>query len=395
MIKSAAEHATVKEEKAARAALILTPERQQPIDPKGPQLMEIDALADANDWASASHMRTLVLMAATVIGAYFCYQMAVPFLPAITGAFALAVLFSPMQAWLELKVKNANLAAAVSVLAIALIVVVPATFVMQHLVLQAADGAQMIQEKVESGEWRRNLAAQPTLAPLAEKIESELGLPVAIKAFNDWITASAGAVVKGSLMQMLGLTLMFYLLFFFLRDRRLALHSTRALLPMAPREMSALFQRVSDTIYATIYGTLAVAAVQGVLGGFMLWCLGVQSALLWGLVMALLAVVPVLGAFVVWIPVAIFLALDGNWGKALVLSAWGIFVVGTIDNLLRPMLVGNRLKLHTVLVFLSVVGGLALFGASGLILGPVILTITILLLEIWSARSAKKTNETL
>lgn len=389
MIKPAPEPARVEIGNVAREAPNSALAHQQASTATSQLISEHDARVEANDWASASHMRTLVLMAATVIGAYFCYRMAAPFLPAITGAFALAVLFSPMQAWLEQKLKNASLAAGVSVLAIALIVVVPATFVVQQLVIQAADGAQVVQAKVESGEWRRNLAAQPTLAPIVEKIESELDLTGAIKSFTNWLTSSVGAVVKGSLLQVIGLTLMFYLLFFFLRDRRTALRATRALLPMAASEMNALFQRVSDTIYATIYGTLAVAGVQGVLGGFMLWCLGVQAALLWGLVMAILAVVPVLGAFIVWIPIAIFLALEGSLGKALILSLWGIFVVGTIDNLLRPMLVGNRLKLHTVLAFLSVVGGLSLFGASGLILGPVILTITILLLEIWSTRSSK------
>jgi predicted PurR-regulated permease PerM len=125
------------------------------------------------------------------------------------------------------------------------------------------------------------------------------------------------------------------------------------------------------------------------LGGLMFWWLGLQAAFLWGLVMALLAVVPVLGAFVVWIPAALFLALEGSWGKALILTLWGLLVVGTVDNLLRPVLVGNRLKLHTVLAFLSVVGGLLVFGASGLILGPVLLTVTMVLLEVWSVRVAK------
>jgi predicted PurR-regulated permease PerM len=105
----------------------------------------------------------------------------------------------------------------------------------------------------------------------------------------------------------------------------------------------------------------------------------------------LLAVVPVLGAFVVWIPAALFLAMEGSWDKALALTLWGMFVVGTIDNLLRPVLVGNRLKLHTVLAFISVVGGLMLFGSSGIILGPITLTITLVLLEIWGGHTAVKT----
>ena len=105
--------------------------------------------------------------------------------------------------------------------------------------------------------------------------------------------------------------------------------------------------------------------------------------------MALLAVVPVLGAFVVWLPAAVFLALEGNWGEALILTAWGMFVVGTIDNLIRPVLVGNRLKLHTVLAFMSVVGGLILFGPAGLIVGPVSLTVTMELLAVWHSRYAR------
>lgn len=104
--------------------------------------------------------------------------------------------------------------------------------------------------------------------------------------------------------------------------------------------------------------------------------------------MGLLSIVPVLGAFIVWLPAAVFLALDGSWLKAAILGVWGIVVViGGIHNMLYPMLVGNRLKLHTVPAFISVVGGLLLFGAYGLILGPLVVTITFLLVEIWSIRS--------
>jgi predicted PurR-regulated permease PerM len=194
--------------------------------------------------------------------------------------------------------------------------------------------------------------------------------------------------VKGSVLQAIGFFLTFYLLFFFLRDRRVALQLLRSLSPLSEAEMNRLFGRVGDTIYAIIYGTLAVSAVQGLLGGLMFWWLGLPAPLLWGVVMALLAVVPVLGAFVVWIPAAIFLAMEGSWEKALILAVWGAAVVGTIDNVLRPILVGQRLKLHTVLAFISVVGGLILFGPAGLILGPVALTVTMALLEVWRRRTA-------
>ena len=128
--------------------------------------------------------------------------------------------------------------------------------------------------------------------------------------------------------------------------------------------------------------------MQGVLGGLIFWWLGLPAPILWGAVMALLAIVPVLGAFVVWLPVAIFLAASGQWGQAVILALWGTVVVGLIDNLLYPILVGKRLRLRTVPVFFAIVGGLAVFGAAGVILGPVILALTDAILEIWRRRTA-------
>ncbi len=178
------------------------------------------------------------------------------------------------------------------------------------------------------------------------------------------------------------------MLFYLFRDRREALGTLRSLVPLSKVETDRVLARMSDTIHATVFGTLVVAAVQGALGGLMFWWLGLPAPILWGAVMALLAVVPVLGAFVIWVPAAIFLAASGQWGKAAILAAWGGVVIAMVDNLLYPILVGNRLRLHTVPVFFSIVGGLAIFGASGLIIGPVILALTDAILEIWRRRTA-------
>ncbi len=347
-----------------------------------------EAAPAESDWASQSHLRTLVLMSATGFGIYLCCLLAAPFLPALVGALALAVIFTPLQRWLESKLQSANLAAFVSVFVIALIVVAPATVVAQRLVVQAANGARFIETKVESGEWRRAIEGQPLLAPFALPIEEQMNLPGAAKTLATWLSATAGSIVTGSVFQAVSFCLVFYLLFFFLRDRRAALHSIRSLSPLSKSEMEMLFDRVGGTIHATVYGTLAVSCIQGFLGGLMFWWVGLPAPLLWGVVMGLLAVVPVLGAFVIWIPAALFLVIEGSWGKALILTAWGVVVVGTIDNLLLPVLVGNRLKLHTVLAFLSVVGGLMVFGPAGLILGPMALTITTVLLEIGTKQRA-------
>lgn len=344
-----------------------------------------------NDWESRKHIRTLLLMFITACGIALCYGMVAPFLPALAWALALAVLFSPLQRRLEILIKHPGLAALLSIALIGLIVVVPGSFVAQQLVVQVAKGAQRIQIETQSGDWQRLIEAQPRLVPLVAWVEQRVDLPGVVETLTSKLTAAAGPFVRGSAYQLIGFCLTFYLLFFFLRDRRAALAALRDLSPLADLEMDRLLLRVDDTILATVYGTLAVAAVQGLLGGLMFWWLDLPAPLLWGLVMSLLAVVPVLGAFVVWMPAAVFLVLEGSPGKALILIAWGMLVVGTIDNLLRPILVGNRLKLHTVLAFISLVGGLILFGAAGLIVGPVILTVTTVLLEIWSARTATRT----
>jgi len=348
---------------------------------------KIESLIE-QDWGSRNHVQTLVLMMATVLGIYLCYRMAVPFLSVLAWALTLAVLFIPMQRWLESKLNHSGLAAIVSILLIGLIVIVPAIFVGEQLILQVLKGSQLIETKVASGEWRHTLEAQPQLAPILSKVERYIDLSGTLKTFTAWLGATAGAIVKGSVFQVLGLCLVLYVLFFFLRDRQLALKSMMHLSPLSQAEMERLFVRVGDTIHATVYGTFAIAVVQGFLGGLMFWWLGLPAPLLWGLVMSLLAIIPMLGSSIIWAPAALFLALEGNWADALMLTVWGLLIISTIDNLLRPIFVGNRLNMHTILAFLSVLGGLILFGAAGIILGPVTLTITIALLEIWFNRNA-------
>jgi predicted PurR-regulated permease PerM len=301
---------------------------------------------------------------------------------------ALAVLFDPMQRWLEAKVKRPTLAAALCVLVIALVVVVPATFVLDRIIREAADGAESVKTLVVSGAWRQTFEAHPRLASIGRWVEQQFDLPGTAQSAAAWLTGTATAFLRGSLLQLVGLVLTFYVLFYLLRDRAAILEAMRALSPLPKADMDRLFSDVFDTVHATVYGTLAVAAVQGALGGLMFWWLGLPEPLLWGVVMGLLAVVPVLGAFIVWVPAALFLGLEGSVGKALLLTLWGAVVVGGIDNLLYPILVGKRLKLHSVVAFVSIVGGLLVLGPSGLILGPVIFTATRVLLEIWSRRNA-------
>lgn len=338
-------------------------------------------------------VRLAVLTVITVGGVYLCVRLAAPFLYSLVWALTLAVLFSPLQRRLESRLKSPGAAALFIALFIGLVAVLLFVFLAQQLMIQTTKGTEMLEARFQAGEWRHLLATHPRLSHLAETIQQQLDLPGLVKSLATWVSAAAGAIVKGSVYQVLGFGLTFYLLFFFLRDRRAMLQSLRSLSPLAHETTDRLCREVGDTIHATVYGTLAVSLLQGALGGLMFWWLGLPVPLFWGGVMALLALIPVLGAFVVWTPAAFFLLSQGDWEKALILTLWGTLVVGTVDNLLRPVFIGSRLKLHTVLAFLSVVGGLILFGPAGLILGPVVLTITTFLLQSWNDRNAGQPPE--
>jgi predicted PurR-regulated permease PerM len=339
-----------------------------------------------SDWFTGGGFRTLALAAATVGGLYLCSLLVWPFLAPIAWALALAVLFAPMHRWLLKQLKRPNLVAAIAVLSIGIIVIIPSFFVVERLVAEAAKGASAVDQSVRSGSWRAPIDASPRLAPVAQWIQDHVDLADAAGTVTGWITSSSTALLRGSFTQVVNVLLTFYLLFFFMRDRKAILDTLQNYSPLSDSEMKRLFARVEDTLTATLYGTVAVAAVQGTLGGLMFWFLGLPSPLMWGAMMGLLSIVPVLGAFIIWVPATIYLAIEGNWQNAAILAAWGAIVVSNVDNVLYPLLVGTRLQLHNVAAFIAVVGGVVAFGLSGIILGPLAVTLTLYLLEVWRAR---------
>ena len=330
-------------------------------------------------------LRAFALLVATLIGLYVCYLVALPFLPALAWALTVAILAAPLHRRLESRLKHPNVAAAISLALLALLVFAPLILLGQELFGVLSTGVAAVQSQLATGELQRFVQSHPLFA--WSVFSGQTDLTSIFGNVAAWLANLGAAVVKGSLSNVVTMLLTFYLLFYFLRDQRPALRQVRMLSPLTELETDYILGRVADTVHAIIFGTVIAAAVQGTLGGAMFWALGLPDPVFWGLVMALLAVVPVLGAFVVWIPAAAYLALSGEWGKAAILTAWGSIVIGGIDNILHPVLSGGRLRLHTVPTFISIVGGLMLFGASGLILGPLAVTMTIAILEVWRARA--------
>src|SRR5664279_2333422 len=176
-----------------------------------------------NEWGAPNQVRALALIAATAVGIYLCYLMTAPFFPALAWALALAVLFVPLHRWVLSKVRRPNLAAGICLVVVAIVVVVPVTLVAERIVGEAARGAETVKAMVDSGDWRRAFDAHPVIAPAGRWIEKQVDLPGLIQSVASWLTSTGAALVRGSVVQLVGVVLTFYMLFYFLRDWRAAL----------------------------------------------------------------------------------------------------------------------------------------------------------------------------
>lgn len=337
-------------------------------------------------WPGRTRALQATLAVVTLVVVFLNYTVLRPFVPALAWALALAVIAGPVHRWIAARVRWPGLAAGLAVVVVAVVIVVPTVLVSRRIASDAGSILEWLQQEADTGNLRRTLLESPFLASVIGAVETQ----VDPRALGEQLRGSLGPriaeLLKGSVWAIVELLVALFALFFFLRDRDAALRAARCFVPLSERETDRLFRRIHDTIHATVFGTGAVALVQGTLGGLMFWWLGLPSPLVWGAVMALLSVIPTLGTFVVWAPAAAFLLLTGEWGKALVLAAWGLTVVSTVDNLLYPMLVGRELRMHTLPVFLAVVGGLMAFGASGVVIGPVLLATQLALAEFWRER---------
>lgn len=334
---------------------------------------------------------SLVLLFATALACYLCFLIVQPFLPAITWALALAVIGRPFHRWLAARVRYRWLSAGIVVLSVTLLVAAPVAFITYELLNEATSYVKLVERdpsKAIPGNLNQLAERHPRLEPAIKWIQQNIDVAGETQRLLATSSQRLANFLSGSAWFTVQFLIMLLTLFYFFKDEERSRGAVRNLLPLTASESTELLKQVDDAIHATIFGTLVVALLQGVLGGLMFWWLGLPGALFWGFIMALLAIVPYLGAFVVWAPAAAFLALQGSWGSAVILTLWGTVVVGLIDNLVYPLIVGKRLRQHTMVEFFAIVGGLAVFGAAGIVLGPVLATVTFALIQIWRRRTA-------
>jgi len=342
--------------------------------------------ASRNGGWSLRRFRSIALALLAALGLYLCVRLSQPCIPSLVWAAALAVVFTPLHQWIEARVRRPSLAAVTSMLIIGLLVVAPATWIAQTLAEQATSIPDTVQKQIAAGKWHIPGDQHPQLARFLALIEPQISSPENAAMATAWLKTALSRLVKESAIAAIQVSLTLYFLFYFLRDRLRILKAIRSFLPLAENDANTVLNRVKDTIHATLYGMLALCALQGMLGGLMFWSLGVPSPWFWAFIAAVFAFVPVVDTFVLWLPAAVYLGLEGRWGEALGVAVLGSLLVRAIENFLYPVLVRNRLRVHSVSIFVALVGGLLLFGWSGLVLGPVILTVTSALLEICGKR---------
>ena len=351
------------------------------------------------DWhESRSKLARLAgLVAATFVGLNLCWTMLQPFIEVLLWAVVLVIVFMPVHRRVRARVGSPGWSAMISCLLVVVVILVPLTLVTLAIVREMTHIAQSLQPQ-PGGEGAAQAGVAGLLdpnSPYVGKVLGWVGQYVDLEQFNsqqfiaDRLKSLGGAIagrtlgfVGGAVGFVVEIFFVIFTMYYFFRDGERLREAVYGIMPLDDRRAHEIIDRTQEVISASVYGVLVIALIQGTLGGIAFWALGLPSALLWGVVMVFMSMIPMAGAFVVWVPAALYLGLTGHWGKAIVLTVWGALVIGSVDNFLRPKLVGEKTRLHELLIFFSVLGGLQVFGVIGLVLGPVVVAITIALLDV-------------
>jgi predicted PurR-regulated permease PerM len=310
-----------------------------------------------------------------------------PFFGAVLWACVLALLFYPLQRRLLNRWNRPNLATLTTLLACICIGIIPTLFIVVSFFHQGAQLYQQLQSgQLNPAVWLDRIHhGFPVIQDVLEEFDvdiSRLNHQLAGSALSGsrFLAQHAVQLGQGTLQFLVSLGLMIYLLFFMLRDGPSLITLLIRALPLGDAREHLLMAKFAEVVRATVKGNLVVAIVQGSLGGLIFWILGIPGALLWGVIMILLSMIPVVGAVIIWGPVAIYLFATGDWIAATVLTAFGFCIIGLVDNVMRPLLVSRDTKMPDYLVLLSTLGGISLFGLNGFIVGPLI---TALFMAFW------------
>jgi len=330
----------------------------------------------------------LFFYAAVVLLAYFVFRVFEPFLVPLGWAAVLVVVFYPAHAQLERRWGAAR-AAVLSTLAVTLILIVPALLLMAAFVRQGVAAAQNLPQALAPGqiqwiergwEWigRHSPAGRPPdLGALARQ---------AAERWGAFLAAKLGSVLRNIALFFFHLFVMIFALFYLFRDAEGILGGVRRVLPFAEPHREKLIGQARELIFASVTSSLIVAAIHGMFGGLAFALVGLGAPIFWGVVMAFFSFLPVVGAWIIWVPAALWLLLNGQTTRGIVLASVCAVVVGGVEHFLRPALISGRARLSGLLVFIGVLGGIGVFGMLGVVLGPIVMATAASVLDAYLRR---------
>jgi predicted PurR-regulated permease PerM len=318
-----------------------------------------------------------------------------PFSGAVFWATILAIMFAPLYRRLSGSMRHKRtLAALATVMIILMIVILPLTLTVALLVQEGLS----VYERIQSGELNIGRYFQQVFGALPAWVTdlldrfglTNLGvmqerLSTGLMKGSQFLAAQALNIGQNTFDFIVKLFIVLYLLFFLLRDGDGLSRRIRDAIPLGAEQKRDLFNKFIAVIRATVKGNIVVAVVQGALGGLIFWFLGVRAPVLWAVLMAFLSLLPAVGAGLVWVPVAIYFLVTGAMWQGIVLIAYGVLVIGLVDNVLRPILVGKDTKMPDYVVLIATLGGMAIFGLNGFVIGPVIAAMFMAAWDIFSA----------
>lgn len=326
---------------------------------------------------------------------YLCWLMVQEMIGVILWGIVLAMVSFPLCRKLRARGWSEHAAALLTTGAVVLIVLIPLLLIVTGVFRQTEKAIPAVQEG-----WAKlvdpNSSAMKWIAAHVDvqSLRDPTFLRDKMRAFGEFLARKTPGFVGGFVGGIIGAFVQIFFalftLYYLLRDADRILPAVQESLPLSRAQSQKIFDRTGEVITASVNGVLVIAAIQGFLGMIGFLVLGIGSALLWGVIMFILSTIPMLGAFLVWVPAALYLLVSGSWIKAILLTIWGGGVIGMIDNVLRPRLVGKRAKLHELVIFFSVLGGLQVFGILGLFVGPVVAAIALALLQVFQEANSEQ-----
>src|SRR3569832_403509 len=338
--------------------------------------------------------RWIAVLVVTAIALYLCWLMLRPFLGVLAWAVVLVIVFYPLHKKIASRIGRRSLSALVSCVLVVLVFVLPLTMLVVAVIQELTKVVPNLPANLSG-----LLSRQPAiLGSLSQWLQARLGIDILglqdffIQQFRNLSEGLLGAsfsLVGNIVTSIVKALFVIFTMYYLFRDADKIVNKLPDALPLSREQSEALIFRTQQVVSASVYGVVTIAALQGLFAGLAYWILGIPSPVLWAVLTAFVCMIPIAGSFLVWVPLAIYLVVTGHWTKAVLLIVWGGLVISTIDNLLRPKLVGNQTRLHELFIFFSVLGGISVFGLLGIVLGPVVLAITLGLLETFSRSSVR------